>query len=87
MGFVSFVVPPLMTPLALSLVVIAAFIHATWNYAAKRSGGGLPFVWLSSTFALGLYAVAGTGYWLWRQPILPDGIWWIVAVCVPSGFA
>lgn len=68
-----------MTPLALSLVVVAAFIHATWNYAAKRSGGGLPFVWLSSTFALGLYAVAGTGYWLWRQPILPDGIWWIVA--------
>jgi drug/metabolite transporter (DMT)-like permease len=68
-----------MTPLALGLVLVAAFIHATWNYAAKRSGGGLPFVWVSSTFALGLYVIAGTGYWLWRQPVLPAGIWWVVA--------
>lgn len=68
-----------MTPLALGLVLVAAFTHATWNYAAKRSGGGLPFVWVSSIFALGLYAVAGTGYWLWRQPVLPAGIWWVVA--------
>jgi len=67
-----------MTPLALGLVLIAAFTHATWNYAAKRSGGGLPFVWVSSIFALGLYALAGTAYWLWRQPDLPPGIWWVV---------
>jgi drug/metabolite transporter (DMT)-like permease len=67
-----------MSLLALSLVLVAAFIHATWNYAAKRAGGGLPFVWVSSTIALGLYVVAGTGYWLWRQPVLPAGIWWIV---------
>jgi drug/metabolite transporter (DMT)-like permease len=68
-----------MTPLALSLVLIAACIHATWNYAAKRAGGGLPFVWVSSTIALGFYAVVGTAYWLWRQPVLPAGIWWIIA--------
>ncbi len=67
-----------MSPLALCLVLVAAFIHATWNYAAKRAGGGLPFVWVSSTIALGFYAVAGTAYWLWRQPVLPTGIWWIV---------
>ncbi len=67
-----------MTSLALGLVLVAAFIHATWNYAAKRAGGGLPFVWVSSTIALGLYAVAGTAYWLWWQPVLPAGIWWIV---------
>ena len=67
-----------MTPLALVLVLIAAFTHATWNYAAKRAGGGLPFVWISSTIALGLYAVAGTVYWVWRQPVLPAGIGWIV---------
>ena len=67
-----------MSAFALFLVVIAAFIHATWNFAAKRSGGGLPFVWLSSVFALGLYLVAGTTYWLWRQPVLPAGIWWVV---------
>lgn len=68
-----------MSLLALSLVLIAAFIHATWNYAAKRAGGGLPFVWVSSTIALGFYVVVGTAYWLWRQPVLPAGIWWIVA--------
>ena len=67
-----------MSAFALFLVIIAAFIHATWNFAAKRSGGGLPFVWLSSLFALSLYLVAGTTYWLWRQPTLPTGIWWIV---------
>lgn len=67
-----------MTLAAVVLVLIAAFTHATWNYAAKRSGGGLPFVWVSSVFALGLYAVAGVGYWLWRQPELPPRIWWVV---------
>jgi len=68
-----------MSPLALGLVLIAAFTHATWNYAAKRAGGGLPFVWVSSTIALVLYLVAGTAYWLWRQPVLLAGVWWIVA--------
>ncbi len=68
-----------MSPLALTLVLIAAFIHATWNYAAKRAGGGLPFVWVSSTIALGFYAVIGSAYWLWRQPVLPAGLGWIIA--------
>jgi len=67
-----------MSVLALGLVLIAAFTHATWNYAAKRAGGGLPFVWVSSTFALGLYLVAGTACWLWWQPVLPPGVWWVV---------
>lgn len=42
-----------MTPLALSLVLTAAVLHATWNYCAKRAGGGLPFV-----YAVGLIIVA-----------------------------
>jgi drug/metabolite transporter (DMT)-like permease len=67
-----------MTPLALGLVLIAAFTHATWNYAAKRSGGGLPFVWVSSTFALGLYAIASLIYWWWQQPTLAIGVWWVI---------
>lgn len=67
-----------MTLPALALVLLAAFIHASWNYAAKRSGGGLPFVWVSSVFALALYAVAGFVYWLWRQPALPVNLWWVV---------
>ena len=67
-----------MTLPALLLVLAAAFTHATWNYAAKRSGGGLPFVWVSSVFALGLYGVGGLGYWWWRQPEIPANVWWVI---------
>ena len=34
-----------MTPIILSLVIVAAFIHATWNILFKRVRGGLSFVW------------------------------------------
>jgi drug/metabolite transporter (DMT)-like permease len=60
-----------MTPLALGLVVIAAFTHATWNYAAKRSGGGLPFVWLTGVVSFALYIPAVVLYCLWARPELP----------------
>jgi drug/metabolite transporter (DMT)-like permease len=67
-----------MTLPALGLVLVAAFTHATWNLAAKRSQGGLPFVWVSSVFALALYAAAGTAWWWWRQPVPPAGVWWVM---------
>jgi drug/metabolite transporter (DMT)-like permease len=39
---------------ALTLVLVSALIHATWNLLVKRSGGGSVFIWcfatLSSTF-------------------------------------
>ncbi len=35
-----------MTGFAFALVLAAAFIHATWNFLAKRVGGGAPFLWL-----------------------------------------
>jgi drug/metabolite transporter (DMT)-like permease len=35
-----------MSALALVLVLCAALTHATWNMLAKRSGGGIAFVWL-----------------------------------------
>lgn len=44
-----------MTSLALLLVLAAAVLHASWNYCAKRAGGGLPFVWLVG-------AIICTGY-------------------------
>ncbi len=45
-----------MTPFALGLVLVAAFVHATWNFFAKHVGGGAPFVWLFSAFSTLLYA-------------------------------
>lgn len=35
-----------MTAFALLLVLLAAVLHAFWNYCAKRSAGGLPFVFV-----------------------------------------
>ncbi|MDB6113324.1 MAG: EamA-like transporter family protein [Lacunisphaera sp.] len=71
-----------MSALALGIVLVAAFTHATWNLAAKRSGGGLPFVWLGVLMSLGLYAIAVLIYCLWKNPTLPDGA---VPVILGSG--
>lgn len=48
-----------MTLVALILVLVAAFFHATWNLAAKqaeKAGGGPLFVWLFTFGASVLYA-------------------------------
>ena len=60
-----------MSPLALAIVFVAAFTHATWNYAAKRAGGGLPFVWLTGLVSFGFYIPVVTIYCLWTRPSLP----------------
>lgn len=67
-----------MSLFALALVLVAALLHATWNFAAKRSGGGLPFVWLGGAMSLVLYLPVATGYWLWQNPSVPAGILWVV---------
>ena len=60
-----------MSPLALAIVFFAAFTHATWNYAAKRAGGGLPFVWLTGLVSFGFYIPVVTVFCLWTRPSLP----------------
>jgi drug/metabolite transporter (DMT)-like permease len=47
-----------MTSLALTLVLAAACLHATWNFCAKRAGGGLPFVYLTALMINALYVPA-----------------------------
>jgi drug/metabolite transporter (DMT)-like permease len=41
---------------ALSLVVVAAFIHAYWNLLVKRADGGPAFVWMFSFWSTVWYA-------------------------------
>ena len=67
-----------MSVAALALVLVAAVLHATWNLAAKKSGGGLPFVWLSGMLALLLYVPVVAAYWWWQQPTLPAGVLWVI---------
>ena len=57
-----------MTAFALALVLAAAFVHASWNYFLKRSGGGTVFVWLFATLSALIYApLAALVIW-WQQP-------------------
>lgn len=44
-----------MTGLALSLVLSAAFVHATWNFLTKRAGGGTAFLWLFALLSAIIY--------------------------------
>ena len=50
-----------MTGLAISLVLGAALIHASWNYILKKSGGGVGFVWAFAALSSLLYAPLAIG--------------------------
>jgi drug/metabolite transporter (DMT)-like permease len=53
----------------LVLVLSAAGAHAAWNFLAKRSGGGLAFIWLCAIAGLVLYAPVALvqGLMLWQR--------------------
>ena len=62
-----------MTFLALILVLVAAFFHATWNLLAKRVGseaGSAVFVWLSGSLAVVLYAPLAVAVLVYGEPRL-----------------
>lgn len=67
-----------MSALALGIILVAAFTHATWNLAAKRSGGGLPFVWLTGLVSLCLYVPLSLFYWWWQSPVIPPNAWLVI---------
>ena len=45
----------IMTPSALILILLAALLHATWNYLAKKSRDKLSFLWLFVLAAIVIY--------------------------------
>lgn len=45
-----------MSFLAIGIIIVSAFMHATWNYLAKRSQGGFAFVWLYIVVSSIIYA-------------------------------
>ena len=59
-----------MTGFALSLVLGAAFVHATWNFLAKKVGGGPEFVWLFSVLTALIYLPLNIGVIVWQQPAI-----------------
>lgn len=67
-----------MTAFALFLVLLAAVLHATWNYCAKRAGGGLPFVWAVGAVICAGYVPVLLVYWHWHHLAAAAGaLWWI----------
>ncbi len=67
---------------ALALVVLAGFIHASWNIAAKHAGGDVRFVGFTSLVLMVFWAPLGL--WLgWQQ--LPLWGWREWALVVTSG--
>lgn len=59
-----------MTGFALSLVLVAAFFHASWNFLAKRAGGGAVFVWLFAVCSSVIFLPVALGMLLLRAPTL-----------------
>jgi len=61
-----------MTATAVVLILIAATIHATWNYMAKRAGGGAAFVWLFGVVSVLVYTPLAMGLlWYYRRGLGP----------------
>jgi len=71
-----------MTSFALALLLIAAVLHATWNYWAKRAGGGLPFVYVVSLMIVAGYVPVISVYCFWKPPALS---WTAASVVFVSG--
>jgi drug/metabolite transporter (DMT)-like permease len=71
-------------PVAIVLVVIAAFAHAGWNTSAKRAGaGGSVFVWLYAVMStvilvpVAIVDIVVTGqhpHWSWLVAIVVSGL-------------
>ncbi|HXS52510.1 MAG TPA: DMT family transporter [Usitatibacter sp.] len=54
-----------MTALALSLVLFSAFIHASWNFLLKKSGGGAGLITAASTASVVIYIpVVAAAVWI-----------------------
>ena len=68
-----------MTLFAFSLIVAAAFIHASWNLLYKQVGGGVPLLWLFTTISVVAYLpLAVAVIYLQRPPFGPMQILFLV---------
>ncbi|OGQ78098.1 MAG: small multidrug resistance protein [Deltaproteobacteria bacterium RIFCSPLOWO2_12_FULL_60_19] len=56
-----------MTGWAITLILAAAFIHATWNLLAKRASGGAAFTWLFAGWSAILYTPLAAAIVLFQQ--------------------
>jgi len=74
-----------MSGLALGIVAVAAFLHASWNYLAKKSRNKLAFIWWAILFSVILFFPMFIYYWP-AAPISSAGWVCIVATGVLHAF-
>lgn len=67
-----------MNILAVVLVVLSAFLHATWNMLAKQSGNKLAFLWAANIAAITAFSPLFL-FMLYRHPIPAEGWPFILA--------
>jgi drug/metabolite transporter (DMT)-like permease len=66
---------------ALTLVLVAAFIHACWNLIAKKIYGGVAFSWLFSACVVVIYLPLAIALFIIKQPYFP---WTAIAIVAAS---
>lgn len=64
---------------ALLLVVAGAFLHAVWNFFAKKASGGIPFIWLYGLVSLVCAIPFGLYAWLQAPQALGPSAWAAIA--------
>jgi len=52
-----------MSGLALGIVLVAAFLHASWNYLAKKSRNKIAFIWWAILFSTIIFSPMFLYYW------------------------
>ena len=71
-----------MTPLALTLVLLAAFIHAGWNLLTKKTGGDIHFALLTTIAVIVIWSPVGL-WFTWHEAGGYGALQW--ALIVASG--
>lgn len=66
-----------MTGIALAIVLAAAFLHACWNYLAKKSRNKIVFIWWFLLAALVIYLPMLI--YFWPQTIISQAGWLCIA--------
>lgn len=72
-----------MTVFALTLLLCAGFVHAGWNFLAKKAGGGPVFVWLFALMSSLIYAPMAAAAVVWVKPhigLLEVGVMLVTAL-------
>jgi drug/metabolite transporter (DMT)-like permease len=60
------------TGIALGLILFSAFVHASWNYLLKKSGGGTGLITAASILSLALYLpIVAAAVWIYGYAFQP----------------